>query len=554
VKPSVDRFATRHVFLAGIALGSVFAGLTLGVWNGNLLGGRDGSREVAAQLVQERADSRERPVSKSSGEAVEGEHSLAQFKRWLYSIPPGTALTELTPELSARLARVSKDELPRVLEWTAGVERGDLKRLLLVLLMDRWPVRQRDEALAMAGLMPDSRSARSTLIALLEHRSESDWEGAARWVRRVSDDGLRRRGAEAVLLVLAAREPEQAMEWIETFNLKGGVAGVREGVFRRWLLSTPERALAWWLRPSETLEPVERSRLLASAVDLESELPVTAAGKVRALSYFDSKREVPESVKAWTRMDGPGAWRWTSTIPDFYSRENAQLAVLAGWASSDLRGALAWTATKLDTDGEMLQLAKMFVTFLGAESFDAAVDWTRKIQNAAQRNTIFRQLVESVAERNPQAAAEWLSKQSDPSLVEAAMGDVVGHWSRKDPTSAAKWVEAFPEGKMRDEAWHTVARQWTFEGHDQAIAWIDALPPGSGRDKALEAYVESVDGSRPDLAALWALEIDSPIDRERWLVHAAGRWIQKDRHAAMEWIEQADLPEDVKGRLLPRER
>lgn len=532
--------------------------LLAGIVTGFLLKGRNGNRSTAPQdppfQTHQPASAQDGPTRESSSKLVMDEIAWRQLQLFLATPPPGQSLPEISTRVSAWLLRLRAEDFRRALELASNITRQDLKRLYLSLLMDRWPVKQRDEALSLASILPDSRSPKSVLSSLLEQRTESDWEGAARWVRKVPDPALRRRGAEIVLDALSVRDPEMAMEWSTTFSLRGGLSGLRESIFRRWLLSTPERALAWWLRPPEEIEPLEKSRLLAAAVDLESELPVAAAGKTRALAFSGRGLEAPDAVKAWTKTDGPGAWLWAATIPEFRTKENAQMAIILGWADSDIHAALKWAESRMSADSEMMQLARTFLSLLGREDFNAAVKWAERIPNQEQRSRLLLELVGILSEQSPRAAAEWLSKQTDPGLIQSGLGDVLKYWSKSDPSSAARWAESFPEGRLREEALHQVARQWSFEGPEEAITWINDLAAGAGRDKALAGYVQTIDGSRPDLAAHWALEIDSPIDREQWVIHAAGRWMQRDRQAATEWIQQTELPEEIKARLLSRER
>lgn len=545
-------FEVRRVLLPGLCL--FVAGLALGIGWKNVL--NPSERQTTASNVARPARTSVPDAKTPQAPSRPGldETGWRELRDLVSKSREGEPIFSTASQLALLVAELRQDELARALELVPRASGGDFRRFFAALLWDRWPVRDRDQALSLASLLADSRSPSSVLSTLLDIRSESDWEGAARWVRRVQDPGLRRRCAEVVLGSLAGRDPERAMEWSTTFDLQSGADGIREFLFRRWIGANPEPALAWLIRPDDASNQREASRLLAIAADLERELPLAAAGKVAALPFSGQTTEAPASVKAWTKTDGPGAWAWTQTIAYFKWRENAQIAVMFGWADSDLAGALKWASGKLPFDREMLQLATAFGTLLGRKDFDAAVNWAEGVQDPKDRRTILGRLVKDLAERSPRAAADWLAKQTDPELVRNGVANVLRHWTKSDPALAATWVASFPDGAMRDDALGRVAKQWTFDNPDGAAEWIEALPPGSGRDQAISGYVESIDGSRPDLAAHWALEIEAPGERERRVFNAASRWIEKDRAAAYAWIEQAEIPDEIKARLLPRPR
>ena len=83
-----------------------------------------------------------------------------------------------------------------------------------------------------------------------------------------------------------------------------------------------------------------------------------------------------------------------------------------------------------------------------------------------------------------------------------------------------------------------------------AIDWIKTLPEDSGRQAAVMALVDSTSYQNPELSVQWAEKITDNQGRGYRLENAARRWLESDETAAMAWIKQSSLSQQVKDRLL----
>ncbi len=66
----------------------------------------------------------------------------------------------------------------------------------------------------------------------------------------------------------------------------------------------------------------------------------------------------------------------------------------------------------------------------------------------------------------------------------------------------------------------------------------------------MQAYVNSLAYSSPELAAPWAATLGNEAIRDNSIENVARRWLQSDRPAATAWLATVNLPDDRMQRLL----
>jgi hypothetical protein len=268
----------------------------------------------------------------------------------------------------------------------------------------------------------------------------------------------------------------------------------------------------------------EKARQFLSAVDSE---PVRAeyAAKIAdqiaeedVQSAFTWARSLPEGIrskalepvfKAWTASDPASASRQIAEMPESKERSELMRQAVEQWSQGDARAAFA------------------FVQQLPAgESRDEAI--------AAAIN--------SIRDDRPQKALEWYGTIVDPRVKAEAATGLMRALIKTDPATALRLAAEIPATAQPD-AYKDLVRQWAFDQAKEAGEWINNLPAGKARDAAAEAYVSVIDGSDPARATEWAYSIDDPVSRMESVFNAFGRWIEKDRAGAANWVKQTDIPE-----------
>lgn len=127
-------------------------------------------------------------------------------------------------------------------------------------------------------------------------------------------------------------------------------------------------------------------------------------------------------------------------------------------------------------------------------------------------------MVRRWATQNPDQAAEWLIKNTTGPFREQGMGQLTGFWAEKDPQRA-----------------------------DQCLKQLPDLPE---RDGIVQSFVQMVANWAPELGAREALTLTQPGVRDQQVEICVGRWLQTDPSSARQWLEEANLPQDVKDKCL----
>ena len=93
---------------------------------------------------------------------------------------------------------------------------------------------------------------------------------------------------------------------------------------------------------------------------------------------------------------------------------------------------------------------------------------------------------------------------------------------------------------------------WGHNEPDEASRWLAGIDPGADRDVAVAGLVQGIVRDDPGGAAQWAETISDPELRERYTRLALGFWLENDAPLAREAVMAADLSEAAKVSLLQR--
>ena len=164
-----------------------------------------------------------------------------------------------------------------------------------------------------------------------------------------------------------------------------------------------------------------------------------------------------------------------------------------------------------------------------------------------------------------------------------SIGGALDKWADDRPEELAKWVDENPEeGGNNTYLPPRVLRKWLLSDSEAAIDWwferphkydresqarqlmrhwADMDPVAAGDWLAAQDLDESYDGAiitfsgrivdvDPERALAWALAIGGESARNRALGVVAKKWGKKDPGTAREQISAADLPAELKTKLL----
>jgi len=85
--------------------------------------------------------------------------------------------------------------------------------------------------------------------------------------------------------------------------------------------------------------------------------------------------------------------------------------------------------------------------------------------------------------------------------------------------------------------------------NEAAQAWLTTALPNPRLDRAAVEAARYLLSLSPDLSVQWAMRIQDEATRNRIVVQAGRRWREKDPDALQAWLDQSDLPEDVREQI-----
>jgi TPR repeat protein len=141
-----------------------------------------------------------------------------------------------------------------------------------------------------------------------------------------------------------------------------------------------------------------------------------------------------------------------------------------------------------------------------------------------------------LAYRNPEEAYGFVVRIQDPDIQRQAMDAVIRNWATRDPAGAAAWAEKLQDEAQQQTAYANIALQWSRRDKEQAVDWIRSLPDTPAKYGAAIAYA-AANVTFPDRKSL-----------EEWRRAMSAKDLT--RSAAVDWIQKADLPENVRGELM----
>src|SRR5688572_19476565 len=226
-------------------------------------------------------------------------------------------------------------------------------------------------------------------------------------------------------------------------------------------------------------------------------------------SVNDRAQAVKMVVHAWSALDPAEAARYAAKMPESEDRQDAVQQALAHWVVVDP---------------------------------DAAFQFVQTLPEGRDRDNAMAQAVDAMREQDPRKALEWYKTIGNPEIAQKVAEGLLGSLVRVDQGAALQFAAQMPP-EAQPKAYHSMVRGWAFDQPQEAGNWVNSLPGGEARDAAVKAYVSVIDGMDAGAATQWAYTMQEPTDRMETTLNVFQRWLQNDRAAARDWVQQTDLPE-----------
>ena len=354
--------------------------------------------------------------------------------------------------------------------------------------------------------------------------------------------------------------------------------------------TSPEPGLDTLRAALEERDEIERKYLLANflrGMGPEDVQPVLAEIETHRAGIEED--EVRLWMLAWTRFDGPGAFAaarnwptpWKSVlmrqamrawgyndgraalaahekIEDEELRESLRQEVVAGWvASHDRLGATEYAAT-VTNDRRRFRLALRLAGQAKRDGPDAVIAWAEAVPEDAPNGfkaAVFSRAAGALAQLDPERAASWYEANAEHAYSASALENIAGQWAKHhDPQSLVGWLESLPldeaEEAERVEAYRSAFRAWAIRSPEALAAWIEAAPVGPPRDAAIAEHAHLISNTSPEEALRWFEQIGDDELRLDRMRRFSLKWYAKDPDAVQAWIEEADVPPEIRQQIL----
>ncbi|MGE4651656.1 MAG: hypothetical protein AAEJ53_12275 [Myxococcota bacterium] len=335
-------------------------------------------------------------------------------------------------------------------------------------------------------------------------------------------------------------------------------------------------------------DPLERSFALSAP------LRGIGPGDIPALKEFVttqqhqlSREDARLVMMAWSRLDAPGAFRWsldqpgkwgeTLSIESLYAwgfrdgsaavealqdlgdlddldlQQRLTAASLDGWiASGEYMGVSAAIAA-IDDPRVRRKRAFLLAGEIAKEGPEALVAWAEEVPEDAPnefKTQAFYHASGMVARRDPQLAAGTIETHGGQPYVKGSLAHIARKWARHHPPADLfAWLETLPAGEERDEAVGDAFRVWHGKSAKPAEQWLEAAMPAAYLDAAIAELVRASAQEVPQAAVVWAERIQDPKQRHRSMSLAGRQFWRRSPQAAAIWLEEADLPEPAKNSI-----
>jgi hypothetical protein len=320
--------------------------------------------------------------------------------------------------------------------------------------------------------------------------------------------------------------------------------------FRAWAKFDPKAAFQMalnfahksqsWTALTSVFDGVDSNNAMKLVQSLEQIAPGMVSGEV-------AQSLLLTALPKWASVDGAGAAGWLDKFGGGVSPA-VWKAVAETWGRLDSAAALAWVNKQSDSALKEQQMDGVMTGWVKTD-LPAAAQYAREhLDGTIKSESRVAMAANQFAAKDPKAAIAYLESLPEGTAKQFARSMVAVKWAYNDPAAAAAWVSSLPP-EAQGEAAAGVVAMWAPQNPQAASDWISTLQ-GPARDSALSAYSANLAARDPGTALRWAQSIASDTIRTSIVEHLVSQWLGRDPTSASAWINNSQLPDQEKQRLL----
>lgn len=496
-------------------------------------------------------------------------------------------------------------------DYALVVPQDGLKSVTIAAAFTAWAPRDPEASLAFIAKMSTGSSRQYAVASAMNSLLRVDSEKAIRLGHQFLTEQDLAPLSHVISMAAAKSNPKKTAEEALLVKDRNSRANSLYGALREWTGKDRAAALAW---AESLPEREDRDDAVGYVVRLWVEKDAPAAARYAVnLPDNESRTPVLSGViSEWCRTDRDAAVAWVTSLPKGKPKANAIEAIIQYWAPKDAQGAAAFALSQplelLNTNAVMSLLEPLTKIDL-----NASIDFIQKLPPGDEQDWAIRTVGVKWSEKDPRAAAEFCKVNGSESTILNTMGGITDNWIKKDfseaklymemlppgearvgmllslmhhqfqtdpagaaayvkslseanrrgsayyvaytwfkvdPEAAADWTMTLPESKARYLGASQVLTDWTKKDPYKASLWLGKLTTGPDRNRVIYAFARKAAEVDPANAAKWAVTISEPDLKESTLFAVMQTWMRIDSDAAKSWLRGADLPQELKTRLV----
>ena len=174
---------------------------------------------------------------------------------------------------------------------------------------------------------------------------------------------------------------------------------------------------------------------------------------------------------------------------------------------------------------------------------DAARTWALSIEDERLRAGAIGRVADNLARTDPQGTADWLLANPGEASTRA-MSSVMERMTESDPQAAMSYFNRITDEGLKSSAFAGIAEQMGEEDPMAAAKFIDANPT-LATDDVYEEFMWNVRREDPVLGANAIGSMQNADRQNRAYRQYLGHWLRRDYDAAVNWVGQNELPQNV---------
>ena len=264
------------------------------------------------------------------------------------------------------------------------------------------------------------------------------------------------------------------------------------------------------------------------------------------------------TMAGWASADASGAMAWYSSLTAEQGANNGELkaGLVHGLADTDTAAAAQFVFdlnAKGDKQAEGL-LGIVTGEVLRAVGAEEASRWSENLPEGPLRASAMDRVANRLVAEDPEAAAVWAERFANDPGSARVIEEVGDEWAERDPVAAVSWLETLDSGEGKRWAMSSAFGEWVRRDPRAASEHLLTMNQSPERDSAISGFAGRLAWEDPRSAIAWADEISDPQARERTLVRAGQAMLRRDAAGTREWLATSGLSPEAQKQVLAPQR